>query len=40
MWKLCFLIVTNKKFKSFKEQEEFTINLCYDKDIIDKSLEI
>ena len=33
------LIVSNKEFKSFKEQEEFTINLCYDKDNIDKSLE-
>ena len=34
-----FLIVTNKEFKSFKEQEEFTINLCYDENNIDKSLE-
>ena len=34
-----FLIVTNKEFKSFKEQEDFTINLCYDQNNIDKSLE-
>ena len=34
-----FLIVTNKEFKSFKEKEEFTINLCNDKNSINISLE-